>query len=58
MTQEEFGKKIGFHRRTVALVENGKQNPSLNFIESVQYAFDLSDKKVKELMKLDETERT
>lgn len=54
MTQEEFGKKIGFHRRTVVQVENGKQNPSLNFIESVQYAFDLSDKKVKELMKLDE----
>ena len=54
MTQEQFGEKIGFHRRTVAQVENGNQSPSLNFIESVQYAFDLSDKEVKELMRLEE----
>lgn len=54
MTQEDFGKKIGFHRRTVAQVENGNQKPSLNFIESIQYAFNLSDRKVKELMELED----
>lgn len=54
MTQEEFGKKIGYSRRAVSVVENGVQKPSLRFIERVQYAFDLSDKEVKELMKLEE----
>ena len=54
MTQEEFAKKIGFSRATLVKVENGKQAPTLRFIESLQYAFNLSDKEVKELMKLEE----
>lgn len=54
MTQEEFAKKIGFARRTVSVVENGMRNPSLEFIESVQYAFKLSDAEVMELMKDEE----
>lgn len=42
MTQEEFAKILGFTRRQVAEIENGKANPTLETLERIGRLFGFS----------------
>lgn len=43
LTQEEFGRRIGSARNTIANYENGNRNPSNSVILSICREFDISE---------------
>lgn len=42
MSQVEFGEKCGFYQTYLSRIEAGKANPTLNAIEVIANAFDMS----------------